>query len=351
MFQISGQSSEDLFLNGRLSKTDPPLNHQSLLRNYCTLFDSAYLSRGLTMYHSLSEYSSGFTLYIFAFDLITYDILNQLKLPGVIVVGLPEFETPELLEVKAGRSRAEYCWTCTPSTIWHVLKKYQVAECTYVDSDLYFYSNPETLISELDKFNKKVLISEHRFSFLPRLYEEKRAGRFCVQFMTFRNEADSLKVLDKWRLQCIDWCYARYEDGKFGDQKYLDNWPADYSNVHILENQGGGVAPWNTGNYKFYSKNGSLKGNSRRTGEFNVVFYHFQYVKFMSDGSFDIGWYCIPSGVKKLFYRPYLRALQKSEALLKRNEYFRSGSYLNDSFKGFIKSIAKKVLKYNIITI
>jgi len=186
------------------------------------------------MYESLLEHSSGFHLYIFAFDSLTAEILTKLKLQNVTVVSLEEFETPELIEVKRERSKAEYCWTCTPSTISYVFKNYDVIDCTYIDSDLIFYSDPAVLIDELAQFNKNVLITEHRFSFLPRLYELKRGGRFCVQFLTFRNEESSLKILEKWRLQCIDWCYARYEDGKFGDQKYLDEWPSVYDNIHIL---------------------------------------------------------------------------------------------------------------------
>ena len=68
-----------------------------------------------------------------------------------------------------------------------------------------------------------MLITEHRYSRLSKIYAEKRAGRFCVQFITFNQDEESRKILLTWQAQCIDWCYARYEDGKFGDQKYLDD--------------------------------------------------------------------------------------------------------------------------------
>jgi hypothetical protein len=307
------------------------------------------------MYDSLSEHSPGFHLYIFAFDNLTRKILLQRKLDNVTVVSMDEFETPELKKVKQERTKAEYCWTCTPSTISYVFNNHGVADCTYIDSDLIFYSDPGVLIDELDQSGKNVLITEHRFSFLPGLYEMKRGGRFCVQFLTFRNEDSSLKILEKWRKQCIDWCYARYEDGKFGDQKYLDEWPTEYSNIHILQHQGGGVAPWNLGQYKFSNDGNSIKGKVHKTGEeFNLVFYHFQYVKFMLNGTFDIGWYLISPFIKRLFYRPYLIKIEKIESELQKNNpgYHKKYSEFNtDNFKNSVKTGFKRLFKYNIMSI
>ena len=270
------------------------------------------------MYESLMKYSDDFHLFIFAFDDISYQILNKLNPRNVTTIPLSEFETQELLDVKIKRSKAEYCWTCTPSTINHVLQNYEVTNCTYIDSDLIFYSDPGILVEEMLEHHKNVLITEHRYSPLAKLYEEKRAGRFCVQFVTFTKEANSLAILDKWRLQCIDWCYARYEDGKFGDQKYLDEWPSIYSNIHILEHQGGGVAPWNLLQYQFKADGNSIKGLVKTTGsEFNMVFYHFQYVKFLENGSYDIGWYLIPSFIKKYSIFPILYKLKNWKADVK----------------------------------
>ena len=102
--------------------------------NFCTLFDSVYLSRGLAMYNSLSQHCQRFHLYIFAFNEKCYSVLQALQLENVTVISLSEFEDEELLRVKPARTRAEYCWTCSSSTILYVLNHYSVDHCTYLDS-------------------------------------------------------------------------------------------------------------------------------------------------------------------------------------------------------------------------
>lgn len=325
------------------------------MNNYCTLFDSFYLSRGISLLNSLKRVTSDFHLYIFAFDDVTFDVIQKLNCENVTVISLRDFETPELLEVKKTRSVAEYCWTCTPSTISYVFKKYKVTDCTYIDSDLIFYSDPSVLIDELKKNGKSVLITEHRFTTLPRLYEQKRAGRFCVQFVTFLNEEGSLRVLEKWRNQCIDWCYARHEDGKFGDQKYLDEWPEVYPFVHILEHPGGGIAPWNLTDYSFSFNDGKLTGKIRKNSlQFPVIFFHFQYVKFMENNMCDIGWYHIGSAAREIFYKSYLQEIDLIEREISNlnPKYSRGLTRFNtDNLKNSLKTFLKKSLGYNILNL
>jgi hypothetical protein len=307
------------------------------------------------MYESMKDQSNNFHLFIFAFDDLCLKILQKLKLDFTTVISLDQFETDELREVKKIRTTAEYCWTCTPSTISYILMNYDVPHCTYVDADLYFYSDPSVLVSEMEENSKSVLITEHRFSPLPRLYEEKRGGRFCVQFITFLKKDESLEILEKWRQQCIIWCYARYEDGKFGDQKYLDDWPSIYPDIHILQHQGGGIAPWNLTQYLFSKVGNSFKGKVKKNrSEFNVVFFHYQYVKFLHNGSCDIGWYYISSIVRELFYLPYLKNIEDIEKkILNLNMNFKPGltSFKTINLKNLLKAGFKKAFGYNIIKI
>ena len=305
------------------------------------------------MYESLKTQTADFHLYIFAFDNIAYNILKALNLEKATIISLKEFESLELLKVKDSRTKAEYCWTSTPSTVLYVLEKFSVPECTYIDADLMFFSDPAILIDEMNQNCKTVLITEHRYSKLPKLFSKKRNGRFCVQFITFKNETGSLKVLDRWREQCIDWCFSKYEDGKFGDQKYLDEWPEMYQNIHILNNPGGGIAPWNICQYIFRKNENSLTAIIRRNKDkFDVVFYHYQYVKLLENGNVDIGWYFIPSKIRKLFYLPYLEQISKKEDLLKSSfKYYKTGFTKFDAknIKNLLKIGFKRITYYNIL--
>ncbi len=55
--------------------------------------------------------------------------------------------------------------------------------------------------------------------------------------MTFKRNDGEL-VRSWWEERCLEWCYARFEDGKFGDQKYLDDWTSRFNKqVHVLKNK------------------------------------------------------------------------------------------------------------------
>ena len=251
------------------------------MTNLCTLFDSNYLSRGLALYASLQNVSNKFHLFVIAFDKQSYDYLQKASLPSLTVISLHDFEDNDLLEIKSSRSAAEYCWTCTPSAILYCLEKYNLPSCTYIDADLFFYDDPQLLLNEMN--SNSVLISEHRYT---KDYDVSEThGTYCVQFMCFKNTNDGLTALRWWRERCLEWCYARLEDGKFGDQKYLDDWLKRFDGIHVLRHLGGGVAPWNVQQYEFYTNNKKiyLKRKTDNT-ELPVIFFHFHGLRFYTDG-------------------------------------------------------------------
>ncbi len=276
--------------------------------NFCTLFNSAYLSRGLVLYHSLLKCCPDFHLYVFAFDDKCRDHLRALALPHMTVISLQEFEDKDLLRVKPTRTAGEYCWTCTSSTILYCIRKFNLDHCTYIDADMYFYSDPRVLLEEMG--NDSVLITEHRYS--PEYEQGGTAGKYCVQFITFKNNSIGMEVLEWWRNACIDWCYARHEDGKFGDQKYLEDWTTRYKGVHELQHLGGGIAPWNVQQYEFEGSGLRVQGKVKGSGKmFDAVFYHFHALKFYDEGIVSLSdeGYEISDGVIDLFYKPYVKEL------------------------------------------
>jgi hypothetical protein len=322
------------------------------MMNFCTLFDSSYLSRGLLMHDSLIRSEPDSYLYIFAFDNLTNEILGKLNLRNATIISLGEFENSELINVKSSRTKAEYCWTCTSSVIKYVLDTFNVPSCTYLDADIFFFSSPKVLLDEIPA-DKSVMITEHRFSMLARLFEQRRAGRFCVQFITFDNTMKSKAVLNKWISQCIDWCYSRYEDGKFGDQKYLEHWPEEYDNVHILRHPGGGIAPWNVQQYNFTFEAKSISGVEKKSKiKFDVIFFHFHYVRLSNNGYADIGWNRLSEAVITGFYKPYIQLLRDKEKFLVNSFNSYESNFTSAraaGLKELIKFNFKAVSGYNII--
>lgn len=199
--------------------------------HFCTLFDSSYLHKGLALYESLLNQSIDFHLYVVAFDQDCYYKLQDFALKNLTVVSLHEFESPELLAVKPSRNRAEYCWTSGPSVIHYFMTNFHLDHCTYVDADLMFFNSPKPVFDEIG--DSSVALTEHFTEEIDEL-----GGRFCVQFVYFKNDTEGMKALNWWKDQCINWCFARFEDGKFGDQKYLDYFPDYFKNVHFVKHRG-----------------------------------------------------------------------------------------------------------------
>lgn len=274
---------------------------------FCTLFDSGYMSRGLAMYRSLSTVCDNFHLYIFAFDDDAFDLLCKLALPHATIISLSEFEDDKLLAVKPFRSRAEYCWTCTPSIVIYALERFGLSHCTYLDADIYFFSDPRVLIDEIPA-SKSVLITEHRYT--SRYDKSKTSGKYCVQFVYFKNDEEGMRVLRWWRNSCLDACEYNPSKGLNGDQKYLDDWTTRFDGVHELAHLGGGVAPWNVNSYKIFRKDGKLYGLTKNNEQFEIVFYHFHGLKHLKNGkAISIG-YHMDKSVQDI-YREYLFELDQ----------------------------------------
>lgn len=276
---------------------------------FCTLFDSNYLLKGLALYESLRAHVPDARLTVYAFDTVAAELLQALALPGLEVVPLRDLERadPELRSVKDDRTVGEYCWTATPALPLNIFdRRPDLDAVTYVDADLWFFSDPAPLFSEMG--DASVLMTPHRFS---RQYRgQEKAGHFNVQFLRFVRDERGLAVLRWWHDRCVEWCYARLEDGRFGDQKYLDEWPERFEGVHVLEHHGGGLAPWNLRDATVERRE---DGTVAVDGE-PLVFFHFHGLVLRTDGRNELypPIYWATPEERELIYAPYLDALDRA---------------------------------------
>ncbi len=292
------------------------------MMNFCTLFDSYYLDKGLALYHSLEQVTEDFCLYIFCFDERSRQVLMECKLEHARILSHTDIEEEELklLTLKEERSKAEYCWTCTPVIIEYVLKHFPVEHCVYVDADLYFFANPQILFTEIENAGANVVITPHRFSSSAKdQHFLRRSGKYCVEFNYFDQSENAKKALTWWKEKCFEWCYHIYEADRMGDQKYLESFPKLFQGVHELQHLGGGVAPWNFGQYRLVADQNDIVLEEKKSGaQFTVVFYHFQNIRYLGNDKVNINSCVHDKAMKEALYLPYLAELERVRVVLQR---------------------------------
>ncbi len=305
------------------------------MRYYCTLFDRNYLARGLSLYTSLQSRSSEpFRLYVLALDESTFQLLNVLNAPDIVVIPLQMVEMKlDLYKVRESRNWREYCWTLASQLMEYLMGimdyRWGGPRITYLDSDLYFFADPE--IIHHDIYGHSIAIVPHRFpsNTAKRLTDN---GAYNVGWLSIDPAFESgRKCLTKWAAQCRDWCYHRNESGKFADQGYLNSWPEEYGeSCFVIKHIGVGLAPWNSGQYNVNSSQHqswsvpkvdlgvtvSVKREHLKPDEFPltypVIFYHFHEFEHDHTVIKRLTRWPISTEVRQFIYGPYIGEICRS---------------------------------------
>jgi hypothetical protein len=239
--------------------------------HFCTLFDGNFLPMGMALLASLEKHHGNFHLWVICMDDHVESRIRALGLNHVSTIPLAEMETGPLLEAKQNRTRREYCWTLSSFTYEAVFARAPSARrVTYLDADIYFFDDPRVLLKELDESGKHVLYTEHAYA--PEYDQSEASGKYCVQFLCFDRSPEAAKVMNWWQERSLEWCYDRIEPGRFGDQKYLEQWEVLFpQETHVVRQVEKTLAPWNV-EYYF-----------RKAGRYYPpVFYHFQSLRIIA---------------------------------------------------------------------
>jgi len=174
------------------------------------------------------------------------------------------------------------------------------------------------------------VIVPHRYA-PEHLALEPLSGTFNVELVSFRRDDAGLEALRWWRERCIEWCYHRHEDGKFGDQKYLDDWPTRFRGVHVAQSPAIGLAPWNVTAHRLRHQAGEVVVDGDP-----LVFYHCHALRLysgvelargllastyrFSSGPVPLAWqtaYPIGDEELELIWRPYVAELSAAMATIR----------------------------------
>lgn len=311
-------------------KNNKSLKKQTEIRHIATSTDANYLHKAIVLYKSLSKVHNKFLLHMFCFDNISYSIFEKLNFRSLKIYHPSDFENKELLKIKASKVRRyEYYWACNPFITRKVLLEQDADFISSCDCDLMFFQSPELIFEEFG--DTDVLIQPNNFSYQLMKDYIKGVGYYCTSFQCFRKNKNSIKILNWWQRKTMEWCSSTFANGKFGDQKYLDDWRIRFQGVREILNVGANVAPWNIQKYDLSTQNGKILINDR----YPLIYYHYHSFR-MSLKNYQYiitgdrnNYYPIPKKAIELIYNPYIRTLKETIRELKKIEDYKQYIRLN----------------------
>jgi hypothetical protein len=276
---------------------------------FLTVYDKNYAARGLVMLDSLRRASrQPIKTVVLALDEDAHRVTAG---HADEILRVEDLADSEFLSARSTRTHEEFCWTCAPVLSHFMLQRTAPGDfVAYLDADLYFFTDPNVLIAEMSR-DKNILIHPHRFS-PDRAAWEATAGTFNVGFVGFRVSEEAMACTRRWRQQVLDLCVKDPDKGLCGDQGYLNEWPALYPGLRIMQNIGGGTAPWNVNAYRV---SGTI---ARPTVDGQpIVFFHYHQLRIIDCGRIRffgtmhaIG-YDFPADVGRYIYDDYVRKLRR----------------------------------------
>jgi hypothetical protein len=271
---------------------------------YVTHSDFSYAPRMILMLESLRKFDSESPIFVFCHDSKTTSLLESLSIENTFVINDLETIFPELALVKASRSNLEYLYSLSPYIIEYVFLRNDAKSVTYLDADLYFFNDPNMLLSTSEETN--VVIVSHQF---PEKFSHLNIfGKYNVGWLQFNNSKIGRLALNWWKLKCTESTSETLKGEVYGDQKYLDSFPDLFPGVEIRENIGENVAPWNLLGKKLILNKGKATIDGR-------ALYYFHYSGFRILGKYYLcgtSHYNYRNRIKfrNFIYKPYVAHLE-----------------------------------------
>ena len=264
------------------------------MNHFVTLFNYNFLPQALAMLNSLKD-NTNCIIWIICLDEKLYNFLKNKDLENVRLVRLSDLEKKMEYDYKKNRNFIEYCWMLTPFALKYVLNyDVNIKELTYVDADVFFYKDISPIFDEFKASNKDIFITEHGYH--ENHNKSQTSGRFCVQFLTFKNTSSAETIRNEWEQKCIESTTIDHSKNIVGDQKYFDDLYNKYNdNFCVSKNLSFFQAPWTLDRFK----------------PEEAILYHFHSLRVLEDKIRLYSGYNHDQNVIKKIYFPYIKVLKE----------------------------------------
>jgi hypothetical protein len=295
---------------------------------FCTILTNGRLYQGLALLTSLKQVlGEDFFLFIHCVEQESHALLKKLQLRNVYLIHEKKI-AKEIRLLKKQRQIHEYCWTLKPVICEYVLTSYPtVKRITYLDSDLYFWSDPQKIFQNQPNCSVLLSIEEKYHPNLNHKSLQRKSritGLYNSGFISFRHDKIGLQALTWWKEKCLERCKISPEEGLFGDQKYLDLLPSLFPQICDITTSGVNIGLWNYLKYRFSNVNGFIFVDNDL-----LIFYHFSGVRVVAKDNIE-SVYRVNRKRLPFIYQIYNQALTDAVVLVEK---------VDPKFNGFAPQI------------
>lgn len=245
-----------------------------------SVFDKNYLVRAVGLYESASAALPDAVFWFLCLDAESNSTLKKMSLKNMNIESVEEMNDRELNAVRASRTAGEFAYTAKSAWLASIEKAGKFTDgdvVIFADADIVFYPAMAKYLGSMPRFS--IGICPHDFP-AKEAHRAETHGHYNAGMVIYQIDSESRRCIAEWRRDTIAWCYARCEDGKFADQKYLDSWRSRYSGVKELKDPGMNLGPWNDRKHLPTQENGMFKIDGAP-----LYSYHFHGLKIFFDGA------------------------------------------------------------------
>ncbi len=238
----------------------------------CTIITKSHLHFVKALHQSIKRFIDGIQMHVLVADGCDQKLDS---LPNIHFYNISTIKEAaigkKIYDKYYHESMDRFRWSCKSVFMIYLLNN-RVDKLLYLDSDLFFFSDPSFLFEELSR--NHILLSPHFRTSDPAIdYHDygrnNTHGLFNGGFIG--SNKDGIPALKWWSEVCGNVCEKRTKKGYYVDQSHLNLMPILFENVGIIKNRGCNVASWNRNT----CERSKIGGKLFLSGEYELVFIHF----------------------------------------------------------------------------
>jgi hypothetical protein len=231
----------------------------------CAICTVSHLHQFFTMHESLIlKCQDNLVSFLLVFGEDSYFIPPKILSRISIIKAEDLFTTKALSVLYLQYNAFEMCNLFRPFLLEHLLVKFDLSSCFYLDSDLFFKKNFQ--FKDFIDFNSDIFISPH---LIPQDMDQVHSTNFKPEMELFyygiynsgfygvKNTKNSKKFLKWFQTRLLTHCRNDYLNFEFVDQKWLDLVSSFFNNVFIITSPFVNIGPWNF-NYRVKSRSDEI---------------------------------------------------------------------------------------------